>query len=438
MLNGSQGGSQALTAAAVQLETAGAQPAVAVLPFDNLGGDPAEDYFVDGLTEDLITALAAWRSFPVIARNSTFAYKGKSPDVRAVAQTLGARYVLEGSIRKSGDRVRVNVQFIDAESGHHLWAEKFDREVEDVFALQDEITHHIAVTVAPEIERAERERVATLQPSDMTAWALCLEGRALLGRFTPECNAEARALFEKAIAVDPNYSAAYVGLAYSHHRDLWFEVAESREAAIQATVRAARQAVSLDQASSEAHCILGFGLIWARDLERAIAAGERAVKLNPSNTFALAQLGTAQSFAGRPRDGIANLERSLQLNPQDPRSHFTIAMLARAYLNARDPDSAVRWAEAAIHRQGDYPWPIWCGRRPSVISGTLAKRRPPCWTANGCRLPSPPAGRCGRCTRIRPTTSTSSRACAGPASTPRLPKFGLAFGRAPPSVRASP
>ncbi len=197
------------------------QPAVAVLPFDNLGEEGDEDYFVDGLTEDIITLLAAWRSFPVIARNSTFAYKGKSPDIRAVASDLGARYVLEGSVRRAGSKVRVNVQFIDADSGHHLWAEKFDREIEDVFELQDEIAHHIAATIAPELERAERHRSQDLRPKDMTAWSLYLKGRALLEHFSKEDNGAARDFFLQAAELDPAYSAAYAGLAYSYHRDLW-------------------------------------------------------------------------------------------------------------------------------------------------------------------------------------------------------------------------
>ena len=330
-------------------------PTVAVLPFDNLGGNPADDYFVDGLTEDIITALAAWRSFPVIARNSTFAYKGKSPDVRTVARDLGARYVLEGSIRKDGNRVRVNVQFIDAANGHHLWAVKFDRELEDVFALQDEITHHIAATVAPEVERAERDRASAVRPKDMTAWAYCLKGRALLEEFTAEGNAQAREMFEKAIALDPAYGEGYVGLAFSHQRDLWFEFTRGREQTIQALLAAARQAVTIDPANSEAHCILGFGMIWDRQFHLAIAAGEQAVQLNPSNAIAFAQLGIASSFAGRPMDGIAHLERSLRLNPQDPRIHFSITMVARAHLNARNPEEAARWAERATHRRADYP-----------------------------------------------------------------------------------
>ena len=354
-LNGAEASACARSGAPSPSGRAVENAAVAVLPFDNMGGDPRDDYFVDGLTEDIITALAAWRSFPVIARNSTFAYKGKSPDVRVAAQDLGARYVLEGSIRKAANRVRVNVQFIDAVSGHHLWAEKFDRDIEDVFDLQDEIAHHIAATVAPEVQKAEQERATAVRPKDMTAWAYCLRGRALLEGFSREDTAQARALFEKAIALDPAYGSAYVGLAYSHHRDLWFECADDREQAIQSLLQAARQGVKLDQSNAEAHCILGFGLIWARNFSLAIAAGERALQLNPSNAIAYAQLGIAQSYNGLPREGLVSLEHSLRLNPQDPRAHFILAMIARAQLNARDPEAALRWSEMAIRRRADYP-----------------------------------------------------------------------------------
>ena len=328
--------------------------AVAVLPFDNMGGNPADDYFVDGLTEDIITALAAWRSFPVIARNSTFAYKGQSPDVRVAARELGARYVLEGSIRTGAGRVRVNAQFIDAATGHHLWAEKFDREADDVFMLQDEITDHIAATIAPEVERAERARVAPVRPTDMTAWRHCLQGRALLEAFTPDGNAQARDLFARAVGLDPDYAEGYVGLATSHHRDLLFRSVEDRAAAIADMLAASRQAVTLDPANSEAHCVLAFAFTWDRQLTQAITAGEEAVRLNPSNAVAFSALGIAQSLAGRPADGIVNMERSLKLNPQNPRIHFTIVMLARAYLNARAPEDAARWAETAIQRRADY------------------------------------------------------------------------------------
>ncbi len=335
--------------------TLGARSAVAVLPFDNLGGDPSHDYFVDGLTEDIITALANWRSFPVIARNSTFAYKGKSPDVRAVAGDLDAGYVLEGSVRMAGGRVRVNAQFIDAENGHHLWAEKFDREIDDIFVLQDEITHHIAATVAPEIEKVERDMVTAMRPKDMTAWAYCLRGRAALELFTPEGNEDARALFERAIELEPGYSAGHIGIAYSHHRDLWFECAPDRQSAIRTQLREAREAVALDPANSDAHMLLGAGYTWERQYHMAIDAGEQAIRLNPSSSVAFLQLGIAQSFVGRPLDGISNFEHALRLSPQDPRIHFTLAMIARAHLNAGDPEQAARWAEKAVHRRVDYP-----------------------------------------------------------------------------------
>ena len=345
-----------MTGARQAVEAGGdGRSAVAVLPFDNMGGNPEHEYFVDGLTEDIITLLAAWRSFPVIARNSTFAYKGKSPDVRSVARDLNARYVLEGSVRKWNGRVRVNAQFIDALNGHHLWAEKFDREIEDVFELQDEITHHIAATIAPEVEKAERNRVTTLWPNDMTAWGYCLQGRALLDEFTPEGNAQARQLFEKAIGVDPTYSGGYIGLAHSHHRDLWFGVAASREEAIEVLLRAAQKGVVLDRANSDAHYVLGCGYTWDRQFHLAIAAGEQSVQLNPSNAIGFLQLGIAQSFAGRPAEGIASIEHSLRLNPQDPRIHFILSMLARAHLNARDPEKAARWAEVAVNRRPGYP-----------------------------------------------------------------------------------
>ncbi len=353
-LNGAEHAAAAPASEPMPAAGTGDRASVAVLPFVNLSGNPRDDYFVDGLSEDIINGLAAWRSFPVIARNSSFAYKGKSPDVRAVARDLGARYVLEGSLRLDDGRVRVNVQFVDAARGRPLWAESFDREAGDVFALQDEIGQHIAATIAPEVERAERERVTASRPTDMTAWHYCLKGRALMDSFTAADNAEARAMFERAIALDPGYGGGHVGLAYTYHREIWFETAPDRARAIAALLKAARRAVSLDQMNAEAHCILGFGLIWDRQFHLAIAAGEEAVHLNPSNALAHAQLGIARSFAGRPGEGIASLERSLRLNPQDPRIHFVITMLARAHLNARSPEAAARWSEAAVQRRADY------------------------------------------------------------------------------------
>ena len=331
------------------------QPAVAVLPFDNMSNDAEQDYFVDGLTEDIITALAAWRSFPVIARNSTSAYKGTSPDVRNVGRELGARYVLEGGIRKGGNRIRITAQLIDAESGHHLWAERFDRDLEDIFELQDELTQRITATVAPEVERAQQKLSTVKAPSDLGAWDYAQRGMAALFEFTGEGNARARELFAQALALDPGYSHAHAGVALAHNRDLMLELAESREAAAEAAHAAALKAVELDPGDSFAHTVLAIAHMWPSRYDAAVAQAERAVSLNPSNALALAALGTALDATGRHDDGIARLQEALRINPQDPRNHIFVNTIARAQLAAGHFAEAEAVARQAIIDRPDFP-----------------------------------------------------------------------------------
>ena len=211
---------QKKTHASVEADALFLRPAVAVLPFENLSGDPDQEYFADGLTEDIITALSLWRSFPVIARNSTFSYKGQSPDIRRVGEELGARFVIEGSVRKAGNRIRVTVELIDAKTGHHVWAERFDRELDDIFAVQDEITQRVAATVEPELGRFEQKRLAAKHPTSLDAWDYCQRGMYLLYKFTKEDIEEARDVFVRAIELDPIYSQTHMGLAYSHQLDI--------------------------------------------------------------------------------------------------------------------------------------------------------------------------------------------------------------------------
>jgi len=191
------------------------RPSIAVLPFQNMSGDPEQEYFSDGLSEDIITLLSAWRSFPVIARNSSFAFKKQSRDIRMIARELSARYVIEGSVRKSSNRVRVTAQLIDAESGHHLWAKKFDGALDDVFALQDEITRQIVISVEPEMEKAELRKSETKRSTSLDAWDYFLRGRAFLHQLTPEDVVRARAMFERAVELDPQYSDAWAGLSWT-------------------------------------------------------------------------------------------------------------------------------------------------------------------------------------------------------------------------------
>ena len=204
------------------------KPSVAVLPFDNMSGDPEQEFFADGLTEDIISALSTAYAFPVIARNSTFAYKGTSPDVRNVGRELGVRYVMEGSVRKSGNRLRITAQLVDAGTGEHVWAETFDRQVEDIFDVQDEITALIVATIEPTLEDAEAKRVSTQQTANVDAWGFYQRAMSFLHLYTPEGNRHAREMAERSIELDPTYGLAYVPIAYGHYRDLRLGTGMSR------------------------------------------------------------------------------------------------------------------------------------------------------------------------------------------------------------------
>jgi adenylate cyclase len=331
------------------------KPAVAVLPFDNLSGDPEQEYFSDGLSEDIIMLLSAWRSFPVVARNSCFAFKGQSRDVRQIARDLAARYIIEGSVRKSGNRVRVAAQLIDAETGHHLWAEKFDGALDDIFEIQDEITRRIVSSVEPQMEEAERHKSATKRSSNLSAWDCCLRGRAFLNQLKPEDIPNARAMFEKAIELDPQYSDAYAGLSHTFLRQIFFEVAEDRAVWEQKALDAARRAVALDNNSSMAHLALSGAYIWQNQHDLSIAETRTAVELNPSNVLARLALGNRLDIVGASDEGLPLLEKSLELHPRDPHCPIYFGQLARAYITARDYDKAMSCLRESIRRKPDHP-----------------------------------------------------------------------------------
>jgi adenylate cyclase len=342
------------------------RPAVAVLPFTNMSGDRSQEYFADGLTEDIIHVLATWRSFPVIARNSSFAYKGKTPDIRQVAKELGARYVLEGSVRKSGSRLRITSQLIDASTGHHLWSERFDRPLEDVFDLQDEIAQRIGAIVEPELGRVERKRAMAKKPKNLDAWDYYQRGMSLLYQFTREGNEQARQMFQRALEHQPDYGQPFAALAYTYQMDVFQEHTDNREDSINRLSETARRAVDLDDTDSMAHLMLCFPCRWSGQDDMAIAEAERAVELNPSNALAQFHLGNILDLTGESETGIASMERGLQLNPKDPRIHFMMSALARAHLNARRYDEAASWARKSIHRRSDDP------RAHAVLAVALA------------------------------------------------------------------
>ena len=333
------------------------KPSIAVLPFQNMSGDPEQEYFADGLTEDIITALSCWRSFSVIARNSTFAYKGTSPDVREVASHLGVRYVLEGSVRRAGDRVRISAQLIEGATGNHVWAEKYDRKLDDFFDLQDEITQVIAAKVEPEFARAEQKRAAQKPPSNLAAWECYQRGVASLDEVTKEGNRRARDFFERAIELDPADSRSHAGMAYSLFRYVLDGYSEPGENYSDKIIEFARRAITLDDADALAHHTLAVALLYFSDkYDLSIAEARRAVEINPNFSQAHVPLGNALSFVGKPEEGIAHLETALRLNPDDNRGHIYWAYLAEAHLNNRDYEQAAVCARKGVERKSDYAY----------------------------------------------------------------------------------
>ena len=329
------------------------KPAIAVLPFANMSADPEQEYFSDGLTEDIITALTRWRSFPVIARNSCFAYKNKAVDIKQAGRELGARYLLEGSVRKAGARVRITAQLIDGADGHHLWAEKYDRELDDIFEVQDDIVQRIAAVVAPELARAELKRSTGKQPQDLDAWDLGLRGMAAIHVRTAEGNAKARDLFTRAIAIRPDYADAHTGLAMSYNQDVLVEAAEDRTATATLAMEAARKAVACDEASAGAHHELSTAYQLLDRLDDALDEARTAVDLNPNDAYALHALGNKSDLAG-DSDGIAFMEKAQKLNPEDARLPMHLTFLARAYVSSGNHDAAVERARQAIRRRPDF------------------------------------------------------------------------------------
>ncbi len=339
------------------LEAVRERPAVAVLPFDNLSGDGEQEYFADGLSEDIITALSLWRSFPVVARNSSFAYKGTSPDIREVGERLGARYVLEGSVRKGGERVRVTAQLIDAETGHHVWAERYDRTLDDIFALQDELTQGIVAVVVPELERSEHKRLIALPPRDLGAWDCALQGLACLNDFSEANNLRAKEMFARALDLDPDYGRAHAGLAFAYHRDMQFDFAAFDDGTLDRVMQHARRAVRLDGADYIAHFTLCVAHLRRGDHAAGLAAAIRSAECNPSYAHAHNGVGVALGLMGRPDEALAHIEKARSLSPNDPRLNVFLTYGALAHFVAARYGEAEDWARQAIALQPEHPEP---------------------------------------------------------------------------------
>jgi adenylate cyclase len=323
-------------------------PAIAVLPFDNLSGDPDQEYFVDGMTEDLITRLSAADFLQVIARNSSFVYKGRAVDVKQVSRELGVRYVVEGSVRKTGDRVRISAQLIDATTGHHVWASTYDRELRDIFALQDEISQTIAASIRPEVVAFERDRVMRRNPQSLDAYENVLRGWWHFFKFTRDENARARSFFERAVELDPSYAYPFAGIASTHYAEIAFRWSSSPTRSTAELERAAQRCVALDPREATCTVVVGFVHRAAGRLDQAIAAYERAIQLNPSSEVAHYFLGSSLVLTGRPDEAIPSIETAIRLSPHDPMMPAYLSTIGFAHFGAERYDDAVEWAERSV------------------------------------------------------------------------------------------
>jgi adenylate cyclase len=332
------------------------KPSVAVLPFTNMSADPEQEFFADGIADDVITELSRYPSLFVIARNSCFTYKGRTVDVKQIGRELGVRYVLEGSLRKSGNRIRVNAQLVEAETGKHVWAERYHRDLADIFAVQDEITEAVTIAIAPAIADAEQQRALHKPPYSLDAWAAYQRGLWHVNRWTADDHALAEKFFQQVVKLDPNFAGGYKGLAVvlgsaaDYQRRSLSEAVSSAEAL-------ARRAVALDGADAEAHYWLSYAFRRCGDYQGGLAEAERALTISPNLSAAHAQRAAILIFSGHQKEGVAALKRSFRLDPRWPRSVGPLNHMVLGLYFLREYEAAIEAAEHIIRSFPEFPLP---------------------------------------------------------------------------------
>jgi adenylate cyclase len=328
------------------------KPSIAVLPIVNMSGDPEQEYFADGITEDLITALSHYRWFFVIARNSTFAYKGRAVDVKQVARELGVRYVLEGSVRKVGTRIRATAQFIEADSGNHLWAERFDRDLVNIFALQDEITQSVVAAIEPEMLLVEGRRAARKSTASLDAFDCCMRGLWHFHQLTGENNSKAETWLRRSLALDPTFAQAHMALARTLNNRIWRGWSRDIEQDLADGYAAAVRAVSLDERDPYTHYALSWLSIVKCQHEQALAEAQRAIDLNPNLALGFWVLGVIRTYIGHFPEAVDAMLRSIRLNPHDAQAGAILGNLALAHYHQGNYPEAAGLADRALRRRG--------------------------------------------------------------------------------------
>jgi adenylate cyclase len=322
------------------------KPSIAVLPFINLSSDPEQEYFSDGLTDEIIATLSRVPKLFVIARNSTFTYKGKPVKVQQVSEELGVRYVLEGSVRKGGDKIRITAQLIDAFTGNHLWAEQYDRNLDDIFAVQDEITKKIITAMQVKLTEGEQARAVAKGTNNLEAYLKCLQAYEYFNRINPEANAIAKQLAEEAISLDPEYAWPYYVLARTNIAAVWLGTSKSPKQSIGKAKGLLKKALALDDTFAEAHGVLGFLYSMAKQYDKGVAEAEKAVALNPNSAESHVRLGKTLSFASRWEESIPEYKKAIRLDPIPPQLYLWSLGLSYAYTGQYE--EAVEWCEKAV------------------------------------------------------------------------------------------
>jgi TolB-like protein/Flp pilus assembly protein TadD len=329
------------------------RPSIAVLPFANMSGDPEQEFFADGITEDIITGLSKLRWFFVIARNSSFTYKGEAVDVKRAARELGVRYILEGSVRKGGNRVRITAQLVDAATGNHIWADRYDGELADVFALQDEITKKVVAAIEPKLLEAEALRSQNRSAEDLDAWEMVMHANSLFWRMTESESTAAIEMLDKAVKRYPGYAPAYSMLAFmlvlSHHMNVTFSTGPQLTRAAELGARAAE----LDDSDPWAHVALGYVAFMQRRTVESVAEFQRALQLNPNFAAAHGYLGWTLAFDGQSDNAVTHLEEALRMSPHDPQNAiFNIGIAIAHYMAGRYDEAIAACHKAFQQRSG--------------------------------------------------------------------------------------
>jgi adenylate cyclase len=330
------------------------KPSIAVLPFQNMSGDPEQEYFADGMVEEIITALSRIRWLFVIARNSSFTYKGRAVDVKQVGCELGVRYVLEGSVRKAGERVRITGQLIDAVTGTHLWADRFDGLIEDVFELQDQVATSVAGVIEPALAEAEQQRAVRKLPERLDAWEAYQRGLWHFYKYALEENTTAVGFFRQAIALDPNFAPGHYGYALALQWNTWhFSTRPYSE--VQGTAREeARIAVSLDDKDAMAHAVLAHMMMWGSEWEASIAEARKALALNPNSAFVISMLGCVLGFGGYREEALDRLQQAMRASPHDPLTWLWSTWTAAMQFFSRDFEAALTTMRAVLRLRPGY------------------------------------------------------------------------------------